>query len=330
MKGYVIAALVMLVFSMAYFQKLRFDQALKEPLRIQVQKVLEDEGVQGATVTMKWMDAEIEGRVSSLGKRGVVGKAVDALPGVRLLGSANHLQAEGWVKLDRRGEEVFATGQLPSLEVLAFPEDLGLLENNWEESDHVVTPEAVAVWGEFLQEYFGEVGDRAVELRDGRLILSGSATPGLRSDWLSKASGVVGQKYVKDSFELFASVYHLPGYEPESGLGTKDRERLEEVLEEVTVFFETGQSEVSAQELVKVSTLAKAILALGPDEQYVIGVLSEREAGSEEVWNLWADRVEAVMRLLIGYGVRYEQFEVIEFSSLREGGQNNGVEILLK
>jgi hypothetical protein len=333
-KGYVIAALVMLVFSMAYFQKLRFDQALQEPLRIQVQKVLEEEGVQGAAVTMKWMDAEIEGRVVSLDRRRAVGKMVDNLSGVRLLGAGNHLHAEGWVKLDRRGEEVLVSGQLPSAGVLAFPEGLGQLvfsrENGWNESEHVVTPEAVSDWDEFLQEYFGEIGDRAVELREGGLILSGATTLGLRSDATSEASGVVGQKNVKDHLTLFASVYHLPGYVPQSKLGAKDRERLEKVLDNSAVFFKTGQSEVSAEEMVKISALAKAILAFGPEEQYVIGVIAERDAGSEEGWDLWADRVAGVMRLLIGYGVRYEQFEVIEFSPLRKGGRDNGVEILLK
>ena len=160
--------------------------------------------------------------------------------------------------------------------------------------------------------------------------MTGSALPKHKIDWPAKASKVVGRTKVEEDFELFSSVYHFPGYVPESRLGTEEKERIQDELRRGTVFFEAGKSVVRAEEARKVSALAKAMLGFGDSENYVIGILSSKEADSAVTMNLWADRVEAVMRLLIGYGMRYEQFEVVDFSPLREGGRDNGVEILLK
>ena len=329
-KGYVVLAVLMLVPAMSYFQKQQFEEELEPRLEIRVQEALERAGVTGATARVELMDASFWGRVESVDRKWQVGELVDSLPGVRVPPHGNQLLADGWINLERVGDEITVTGLMPKGYEIELPEDIGRPRDRLDRSEYVEIPRGVLKWKGFLGRYFGDIGDRTVRLRAGRLHLTGSATPGLRGDWLAEASPVVGKDRVSASFEIYPSTYHLPRYEPEAVLDAVTRDSLQQALRESAIFFEPGESAISPSEAKKIANMARAILTYGKGVEFVIGVLKTRSAATEEERHLQADRVEAVMRLLIEYGVKYEQFDVVEFSAVANGGRNNGVEVLLK
>jgi outer membrane protein OmpA-like peptidoglycan-associated protein len=326
-----LAALLM-VPSVAYFQKLHFEGRRQEGLAARVAEVLADEGVRNAGVRMEWLDATIEGEVESEERRLEVAEAVEWIRGVRVPPFGNRLRAQGSLTIERRDGQWSARGVLPTEFEVRWPRGAVIPEDasDLRRSSYVVAPAGAWAWGEFLDRYFTEAGNRAVTLKAGRLLMEGNATGGLRSDWLAEASGVVGRESVEERFALFPSVYHMPAYRPQSITDSARLERLREQLRFLAVVFEQGSVEIPASESGKVSGLAAALLSSGDDGCFVVGGHPPRGrdfASSEE---LALRRAEAVLQLLREYGVPEERLEVMILGRGSRGDRENQVEVVVK
>ncbi|NNC88078.1 MAG: OmpA family protein [Akkermansiaceae bacterium] len=323
---------LLLVPSMAYFQKLAFEGTLRDRLRAQVEAVLASEGVEGATVRMTWLDATIAGNVESEARRLEVAEVVDRVRGVRLPREGNRLRAQGWLEIERAGGRWSVRGVMPRDFELELPAGAVVDEESLDvrRSSYVVAPAGIFDLGGFLREFFKGPGSRSVVLRSGRLLLRGDATAGLRADWLAMASAVVGKESVDEDFVLYPSPYHLPGYAPFTVRDVTELEMLRAQFQSGAVIFEPGEVDVPISESGKISKAATAILSAGERSRYVVGghVPAEGDAaGAEE---LALRRAEAVVGLLREYGVPEERLEAAIFGRGKAGGREGHVEILVK
>lgn len=316
MKKYVFLAALLLVPSMAYFQKMRFESELQQELLAGIRADLEAEGVEGAEVRMDWLDATIEGVVADESVRVGVPLKVAARPGVRLAAGGNRLKVRGWQRVDRECGGWKAVGLLPNSFMLASRGggaegwDSGVRREEWVEA-----PIDAREWDEFLREYFEEPGNRWVELRAGTLSMGGEATLGLRADWLSMASGVVPKENVTGEFTIQRSIRHFAGYLPE---GVTDWDRLRDLrakLVAATVDFEAGTVAVSDAGKEKVADLAALILEA--QAGIVFRIEGSPRGGEEEGEPLGMRRAKEVATLLHGYGVEEGR---LEMEAVDEGG----------
>ena len=324
MKGFVLLAVLMLVPSMGYFQKLHFEGSLQEKMVKEVRADLEAGGARDVEVGMNWLDVTMAGVVSSEALRADLTEKVRARPGLRVAAAGNRLKVQGWLRVERKGAQWTADGLLPNTFMLADRKggaekwDAGVRRDEWVEA-----PVGVRKWGEFLAEYFEAPGDRSVELRDGRLEIAGEATLGLRADWLSMASGLVPKEAVSGSFSIHPSISHFVGYVP---AGVEDMAGMRELrvkLAATVVEFEPDSAEVSGTETAKVAAVAATILEV--TEKVVF--LLEGSPGGE---SLGRRRAEEVEQLLLGYGVRQDQLETMEVDAGGAGAAAHRVRILLK
>lgn len=325
-------AMLLMVPSVAYYQKQYYAEVLQGRLAEEVRRGLIDGGVEEAMVELEWMDARIGGTVGSVEKREEVGRRVEGMEGVRLAPQGNRLRVRGWVGLERTGGRWTARGLLPK----AFA--IGLMEGveqpvAWdallERGEHVKAPPGAVEWERFLAGYFLEAGDRGVELRGGELALRGEATRGLRSDWLAQASKVVPKERVREEFELRPSQYHFAGYVPESSRGAAEVKRLREEIGALAVGFAEDSADLDADSREEISKLAGILLKAGKRLRLVVGVRVPE--GEEEAAVELADkRLAAVVALLGDYGVDESQLVKQVFVATLDGTPAGQVEFLLK
>ncbi len=333
-KGFVLLAIVLLIPTMAYFQKHRFETRLQPELSASVLEVLRGEGVEAPSVRMQYLDAVISGRVASDAQRKEVGARVHALPGVRVGPEGNQLHTYGWMRISRqdgvfRGEGLMPRdfpGQLPpSLSPQAGWDD------EIERRDRVGAPSGAREWNEFLKYYFHGYGNRSAELKRGRLTMRGDATAGLRSDWLSKASEVVSKDEVLEEFNLHPSIYHFPGYRPVSLADATRLEQLRRQLGENVVNFGAGAgTEIPEGERGKAIAAARAALGAGDGARFVVGGHPGSSGNVTVNGQVARKRAQAVVRVLVEHGVEPDQLEVVPFGVTPGGARDNQVEIVVK
>ncbi len=333
-KGFVVLAILLLIPSMAYFQKQRFESSLQPRLREAAMEILKEEKVEGAAVRMEYLDAVISGRVGSEERREAVAARVDSLPGLRVPPGGNQLRSYGWIRIVRSEGVLRGEGVMPRDFSISLPESLEVApgwDEKMERRTSVEAPEGVGAWGEFLSYFFDEPGNRGVELRWRGLRMWGDATVGLRSDWLSKASEVVEKDEVGDEFTLHPSVYHFPGFHPKSVDDPAKVEDLRRRLGEVVIAFGSGNSvELTDGERRKVGAAAQVIRDAEEEARYVVGGHPAFGGNVTANGELARKRAQFVMRLLVEHGVPEEQMEVEVFGVTADGTRGDRVEIVLK
>lgn len=326
MKRFVVLAALLLVPTMAYFQTQWFESGLQGELQAEVEVVLADEGVEDALVRMEWRDATISGMVGSSVQREAVEEGVNALDGVRVARGGNRLEVRGWLKLVRKDGVLTVSGLLPKGEsqFLRFIDDVKLeveeLQGEVSRAEWVAPPAGVMEWNEFVGVFFDGPGNRAADLRGGKLVIGGEATPELRTVWLAKAAGVVGEGQVEDVLTVRSSFREFEGYMP---TGIEDAEAwgaLRDVLAASVVEFAPESVEVSAAGREMVASVAAAIVDLGGEAVFLIEGSSV--ASDAEAVNRGVRRAEAVRQLLVEYGIGAEQLEVV--ASGEAGVKNPG------
>lgn len=334
MKRYVLLAIVLLIPTMAYFQKQHFESSLKPQLEEEVLAVLEAEGVEAAMVRMEYLDAVIMGRVKDESQRQVVADKVSAVHGVRLRDNANKLMSPGWVRITRSAGEYTCEGALPLEFEIELPQPLEQPAPEWDRSverqETRLVPQPVHEWSNFLRYFFAEAGDRGVELRGESLVMRGVATTGLRSDWRARASDVVQRDLVFDEFELFPSIYHFPGYLPESIREAAQISELQEQFSRNLVSFEGSSTQMTEEEKAKVLSIARAISSTSSEARYLIGGHPGDSGNVSADERLARSRAAAVVRLLIEYGVAGSQLEFSSFGGSETAEREHQVEVVLK
>lgn len=332
-KGFVVLAILLLIPTIGYFQKQHFVNHLQPKLRVAVEDILEEEGVENPSVRMTYLDAVIGGRVENDAQRNAVAVRVNSLAGVRVPKGGNKLQTYGWIRIGRtdgtfRGEGVVSK-DLP----LRLPETLQA-QAGWDDAmerrETVEVPDEVMRWGDFLNYYFRGGGNRSVELRVEALTMRGDATAGLRSDWLSKASEVVPKDKVFDEFTIHPSVFHFPGYVPVSVTDQTTLEVLRRQLSANTVKFVARKGQLPNTEREKAVAAARAILNAGEQARYVVGGHPARTGNVTSNGQLARRRAQEVVKVLVEHGVTIEQLEVVSFGVTTESERDNQVEIVVK
>lgn len=333
MKGFVLLAIMLLIPTVAYFQKQHFDNRLQPGLRAAVLEVLESEGVEEPEVEMTYLDAVIRGRVEDEKKRRAVEGLVAGVPGVRVASEGNQLRHFGWIELSREGGVFRASGLMPRDDEFQLPVRFGLQagwDENLERSATVEAPEWVSDWKQFLTSYFNEPGNRSVQFRQAGLLMSGDATAGMQSDWTARASDLVGKVQVADQFTLRASRFHFPGYEALSIEAGEELERLRTRLEAVRLKFPASGVELPESESENLSALANAVVGAGEKVRYVVGGHPSSTGNVTENGQLARQRAELVVKRLEGYGVRLEQLEVVSFGVTPDAERDDEVEVLVR
>ena len=333
MKGLVLLAIVLLIPSIGYFHKQHFQDSLQPGLEIQVREILKAEGVVSPGVELNYLDATISGTVDSDEQRSRVEARIDALSGIRMMREGKRLRAPGWLRVARRANRFTARGVV-SKDLVVRLHDARGMESGWDEElerrEFVVDPGGIERWQEFLAYYFKEQGDRSVELRKGRLIMRGDATAGLRSDWLSKASEVVGKDMVLDFLEMRSSLYHFPGYQPDSLSDGTVLGQLRRKLEASVVTFRPGSGQLQTADRDKVILAARAIITAGENVRYAVGGHPARDGNATENSRMARLRAEVVVKILVDSGVTAGQIEVAPFGVAPETDRDNQVEIVVK
>lgn len=330
MKGLLILAGLLLVPSMAYYQKHHYASVLREKQAEELRTLLVEGGVEGAAVELDWMDATISGVVGTVARRAELATEVDGFEGVRLASGGNELRVRGWVELAREAGEWEVRGLLP----IGF--EIGMMKTQdaegWnaelERFEFVEAPPGALGWEKFLLSYFGAPGDRSVELRNGGITLRGEATRELRTKWLEQASKVVSKDRVDEELVLRTSMYHFAGYQPESLRGEAEILRLRKELDSFAHGFEDGSVEVSDAMREGMSELAATILTAGERVRFVVGVT--RRGETEEDLALAERQLAAIVALLGEYGVKESQLEKRVFVVTLDGAVAGQVEFLLK
>lgn len=316
-KGYVILAALLLVPTMASFQKFRFEGDLQGRLVAEVLEKLETGGVEGAEVRLDWLDVTIDGMVSDEEVRDRMAERVAEHPGVRLAAGGNGLKVRGWLRVARQGGEWTVEGLLPRrFEVLGRTGGEQNPQAGWRRAEWVQAPVDERECDEFLGKYFDVPGDRDAEWRDGRLRLTGEATQDLRAEWLALAAKVVPENLVTDEFTVHASIRHFAGYVPEGMEDLEGLRKLREKLEAATVTFAPRSAEVPTAEGGKVAAAAAVILEQGEGMVFVVEGSPGATEDGEEALGLW--RAREIGKLLVEYGVSESQ---LEFLAVDAGGE---------
>ena len=326
-KGLIILAALLLVPSMAYFQKHYFAEVLQERLVEEVRVALIAGGVEEPVVSLQWMDATIGGAVVSVEKRNELGEKIEKMDGLRLAPGGNGLLVRGWVELGREKGAWQARGLVPKDFVIGVVDESARLEG-WDaelaRAAEVEEPAEASGWDRFLGGYFREAGNRKVLLHHGQLTLSGEATREMRKDWLAQAVAVVPKERVREELELRSSVYHFAGHVPEVLRDPVEVARLRKELEALSFEFSKGSVAMDDDALEVVSSAAGVMLEAGGKIRFVVGLGAAAEG--DQV----AERMEAVVTLLGDYGVGESQLVKAVFDATLDGAKDGQVEFLLR
>jgi OmpA family len=188
----------------------------------------------------------------------------------------------------------------------------------------------------FVSGCFSVPGPRSFDIQsDGIPHLGGTATRQLESVWLALLRPVTGAARVDAQFTLVPSVYHFPGYRPQSKLAPETLKPLRESLRASTIVFDAGSASLPPQEQTKLALLAPTLLAAGPAVGLVIGAHPDptAPAGAEKM--LGQARAEAVLSFLVQQGVPAADITATVFDSVPAGSPAaqatpRSVELLVK
>jgi outer membrane protein OmpA-like peptidoglycan-associated protein len=187
----------------------------------------------------------------------------------------------------------------------------------------------------FLASFFAAPPPRSFEIKDqGRPRLTGIATRKLESEWLTLLHPVTGAAQVDSQLVLLPSLYHQPGYQPKSPLAPAIIEQLRDVLQGMTISFESGTS-IPPLDQTKLAALAPSLLAAGPALGLIIGGHPDPLGDTAGEHAMAKDRAEAVLSFLIEQGVPSADITAVAFEPVPPGSSAapavpRSVEILVK
>ena len=185
----------------------------------------------------------------------------------------------------------------------------------------------------WFQQFFGISGDRGFSLSPSGVELQGNATPFMLRDW-SSFFGKLGLQ-PQSKMKVFPSQYHFPDYQKESQLSAQELSGYDAVLSANNIYFETGSSDVSEVELVKVQALAEYLNSHMGKAKFVMGGHADATGNMATNLQLSRQRAESVLARLGELGVDKSLFSIVPFGASKAQGQGSSaadrrVEILIK
>lgn len=245
------------------------------------------------------------------------------------------------LKVTREGDKVTASGNLPSAplkyEVLAAispPTGKGTLDAEKVRAGVYVRRAKFAVepsLPDFLKAFFGAPGAFRFEADEKTVRASGYATPAMQRDWLRLLDPITAGMDVDTKFEVFPSVQHFPGYQPESKGPQEAMTVLKDVLKAATVNFGPGYATTESTEEPKMTAAAKAIIAAGAEVRIVLGSHVDSTGDAEGNLKMAQRRAEHVMTDLTGKGVPTQCLEIAVLESVPDGVERSRqVEFVIK
>jgi outer membrane protein OmpA-like peptidoglycan-associated protein len=195
----------------------------------------------------------------------------------------------------------------------------------------------------FLAEYYRTPmpGSFSITARNGPR-MKAYATPSMVTRWLALLHDVSGSARVPlDDITYLPSVYHFPGYQPQSALakGSMDASALRKLLAMQVVYFESGSANLVPTEAVKLGPIIYPITAAGVNARVIIAgftdIGGEPNASKNVIGML---RATAVKKQLLRMGLSPDVLEVETFDAIKPTGvitddlrrESRRVEFLLK
>lgn len=311
------------------FQQRDFQREGGEQDRLQasVMAALKEAGVDRPQVKMTFFDAIIEGEIADEEAAEAALRLIEEkAPPVRILPAHNQLVMRGWMVLERQGDTLSMRGLLPE----AWTDEL--LENHPDaqrgevKHQRSIRWEADPVgWGLFVDRYFEVVGDRRIEARAEKILLSGEATPTLARQWLQTGEGLLSDgQTILDDFTLFPSVWHFPSRKLESGIEGEQVLDLRRNLAASEIRFGDGEAGLPSGG-IQLAPLAGVLIRAPQTVSFVIG--GRAEANDRR---LARERAEVVKRLLVEQGASAKRLEVVDFEPTSDEESAGLVEILIR
>lgn len=172
----------------------------------------------------------------------------------------------------------------------------------------------------FLKSYFSspEPGTFSINGQSGPVLVA-DATREMEAEWLTLLRAVSGGAKVDARLTIYPSIYHLPGYRPQSQVPAESAAALRPALDSATVFFENGSTTLAPDEECKLRGAAPAILAGGQGLHLLIGYIEQSDPASN---HLARERAALVRETLMDLGVGRNQLEIVSFNEVPDASAN--------
>lgn len=185
---------------------------------------------------------------------------------------------------------------------------------------------------DLLEKFFSGQGARTLRVEGNRLRLSGQVVASETASLQPLLTALGGEIKTEQRFQVFPSVWHMPGYKPVSLIDEGVLISLRKELEQNVVFFLPGEIEVIDTEFGKLDRIAEAVMAAGPDVRLMVGGCPETKGDFAENAISAAQRAEAVVAALKERGVLPEVLQAVAFEPApgAYAAQARGVECFVK
>ncbi len=185
-----------------------------------------------------------------------------------------------------------------------------------------------------VKRFFATATPRRLWINDqGEPLLEAPATRTLESEWLALLRPVTGGRRVTLNLTYYPSMFHFPGYEPESPLPKAQGEALKQALSAQPVGFAPGSATLSAEQQARLAALTPLLLTAGPAARLIIGGHPAENADAAK--RLALARAEQVHSFLVEQGLPASDVKTMAFDAVPAGtagapAQIDSVEILLR
>lgn len=164
---------------------------------------------------------------------------------------------------------------------------------------------------QFLKSYFAAPVPGTFSIDAGSdPVLIADATREMEAEWLALLRAVGGGARVDSRLTIFPSIYHLPGYRPQSQVVPGSLGPLKLALSSATTFFDEGSTSLGPEEESKLVAVAPLVLKCGPGLTLLVGFFRQ---GDVESTRRGERRAAAVKDKLIRSGVSSARLEVVQF-----------------
>ena len=166
----------------------------------------------------------------------------------------------------------------------------------------------------FLKSYFSAPMPGTFFIKpDGAPRIVADATREMEAEWLGLLRGVSGAAKVEADLTIHRSVYHLPGYRPQSEVNEGTLAPLSDALKQTAIYFDPVTNMLPPEEEAKLAGLLPLITACGPELNLI---LSGSGGADTETTAAHRERSEVIKTKLVGLGLLAGQLDVLELGAL--------------
>lgn len=166
----------------------------------------------------------------------------------------------------------------------------------------------------FLKSYFSAPTPGTFALNaDGGPHIVADATREMEAEWLGLLRGVSGAAKVQADLKIHRSIYHLPGYRPQSEAVDGTLPPVVDALKQTAVYFDSATNIPFPDEEIKLAALLPLLTACGPGLQII---LSGTGGAETETAAAHRTRAEAVKTMLASLGFPTDQMSVLDLGAL--------------